>query len=115
MINKDPLLFIPADKSNNLYKTSKNTTTNYCKTTLQLSLTWQRNKAIQLRRILYLKDHKVNFKNDPKCRLFNPSKSEIGIFIKCYPDPVMNKIREKKSEPIAQHSISFIMILSNEK
>ena len=38
MINKDPLLFIPADKSNNLYKTSKNTTTNYCKTTLQLSL-----------------------------------------------------------------------------
>ena len=25
MINKDPLLFIPADKSNNLYKTTKNT------------------------------------------------------------------------------------------
>ena len=25
MINKDPLLFIPADKSNNLCKTSKNT------------------------------------------------------------------------------------------
>ena len=25
MINKDPLLFIPADKSNNLYKVSKDT------------------------------------------------------------------------------------------
>ena len=26
-----------------------------------------------------LKDHKENFVNNPKCRLINPSKSEIGI------------------------------------
>ena len=31
MINKDPLLFIPADKSSNL----KTLTVNYCKTTSQ--------------------------------------------------------------------------------
>ena len=29
-----------------------------------------------------LKDHKPNFKNNPTCRLINPSKSEIGIVSK---------------------------------
>ena len=33
MINKDPLLFIPADKSNNLYQVSKDTISDYCLTT----------------------------------------------------------------------------------
>ena len=40
-----------------------------------------------------LKDHKVNFKNDPKCRLINPAKWEIGIISKHYLELVNNKIR----------------------
>ena len=36
MINKDPFLFIPADKTNNLYKlVIKTPIVNYCKTTSQ--------------------------------------------------------------------------------
>ena len=42
-----------------------------------------------------LKDHKVNFQNDPKCRLINPAKSEIGIISKHYLELINNKIREK--------------------
>ena len=29
-----------------------------------------------------LKDHKENFLNDPKCRLINPSKSQMGVVSK---------------------------------
>ena len=42
-----------------------------------------------------LKDHKVNFQNDPKCRLINPAKLEIGIISKHYVELINNKIREK--------------------
>ena len=31
-----------------------------------------------------LKDHKDNIKNNPKCRLINPSKSEVGRISKAY-------------------------------
>ena len=42
-----------------------------------------------------LKDHKENFKNNPKCRLINPAKSEIGIVNKEYIDSINKIIREK--------------------
>ena len=42
-----------------------------------------------------LKDHKENFQNNPKCRLINPAKSEIGIVSKQYIDQVNKSIREK--------------------
>ena len=42
-----------------------------------------------------LKDHKVNFENDPKCRLINPAKPEIGIISKHYFERINNKSREK--------------------
>ena len=40
-----------------------------------------------------LKDHKVNFKNDPKCTLIKPAKWEIGIISKHYLEFINNKIR----------------------
>ena len=40
-----------------------------------------------------LKDHKVNFKNDPKCTLIKPAKWEIGIIRKHYLEFINNKIR----------------------
>ena len=45
--------------------------------------------------LVTLKDHKVNFQNDPECRLINPAKSEIGIISKDYVELINNKIREK--------------------
>ena len=42
-----------------------------------------------------LKDRKVNFQNDPRCRLINPAKPEIGIISKHYLKPINTKIREK--------------------
>ena len=43
-----------------------------------------------------LKDHKENFKNNLKCKLRNPAKSEIGIVSKEYIDNINKIIREKK-------------------
>ena len=119
MINKDQLLFIPADKSNNLYKVSKDTyskllqdniTKSYKK--YNVSLINNINKEVkviaaelklddrieqfnQRDAFVTLKAHKVNFQNDPKCRLINPAKSEIGIISKHYLELINNKIRER--------------------
>ena len=43
-----------------------------------------------------LKDHRENFKSNPKCRLIYPAKSEIGIVSKEYIDNINKIIREKK-------------------
>ena len=40
-----------------------------------------------------LKDHKENFDSNPKCRLINPSKSELGKVSKIMLDDINNKIR----------------------
>ena len=102
MINKDPLLFIPADKSNNLYKVSKDTyskllqdniTKLYKKSnvtlinninkqakaiTSELNLDNRIEQLNQLEAFVTLKNHKENFQNDLKCRLINPDKSKIS-------------------------------------
>ena len=42
-----------------------------------------------------LKDHKPNFVNNPKCRLINPAKSEIGMISKKCLDKINKVIRSK--------------------
>ena len=42
-----------------------------------------------------LKDHKPNFGNNPKCRLINPAKSEIGMISKKCLDKINKVIRSK--------------------
>ena len=42
-----------------------------------------------------LKVHKENFKNNLKCKLRNPAKSEIGIVSKEYIDSINKFLREK--------------------
>ena len=42
-----------------------------------------------------LKDHKDNFESNPKCRLINPSKSELGKVSKVILDDINNRLREK--------------------
>ena len=101
-IKKSKSLLIPADKTTNMYqmKTNEykkllkdNITSNYRKvdknTINKINLeakqiaeklkiadrveTLNENDAF-----ITLKDHKQNFKNDPKCRLINPTKSDLG-------------------------------------
>ena len=42
-----------------------------------------------------LKDHKASFKNNTKCRLINPSKSEVGLVIKHYLNSIISMVAEK--------------------
>ena len=45
--------------------------------------------------IITLKDHKENFKNNQKCRLINPSKSEMGIVSKKYLENIISRSNSK--------------------
>ena len=42
-----------------------------------------------------LKDHKENFRNSTKCRLINPSKSEVGLISKKYLRNIISEVKEK--------------------
>ena len=42
-----------------------------------------------------LKDHKENFQNNIKCRLINPSKSEVGLVSKCYLSNIIADVSKK--------------------
>ena len=118
-IKKNPKLLIPADKTNNLYKLTteeynklliENISKTYKKTTVSaLNVINTEAKAIakvlilderieqynQNQSFITLKDHKENFQNNPKCRLINPAKSEIGIFSKHYIDQINKSNRRK--------------------
>ena len=117
-INEDPLLFIPADKTNNLYKLSKencnklltdNITNSYKKTntaavnninkeakciTERLHLDDKVEQFNRREAFVTLKDHKENFQKNPKCQLLNPAKSEIGIISKHYIEKINKNIRK---------------------
>ena len=41
-----------------------------------------------------LKDHKDDFANNPKCRLINPAKSELGIVSKKYLERINQEVRK---------------------
>ena len=45
-----------------------------------------------------LKDHKENFRNNIKCRLINPSKSEVGLVSKCYLSNIIANVSKKKNK-----------------
>ncbi len=105
-IRKSPNVIVKADKTSNLYEMTKeeylkllntSVTKSYKKAKpstvnkineeavsiakdLQLC---DRIKALPLKEaFITLKDHKENFNNNPKCRLLNPTKSEIGLVSK---------------------------------
>ena len=105
-IRKSDKIIVEADKTSNLYELTKeqylklleeNVTANYKKVqnstvdiinkeakkiTSDLKLD-DRVRALPLKEaFITLKDHKQNFKSNPKCRLLNPTKSEVGIISK---------------------------------
>ena len=55
-----------------------------------------------------LKDHKDNFNSNPKCRLINPSKSELGKVSKIILDDINNRLRSKLHVNQWQNSTSVI-------
>ena len=102
-IKKDSNLFVPADKTHNFYKLTKEQYNHlldkeiqkeYKKTNISytdeitlkdkqiahnLNLEDRINVTSDREAYITLKDHKDNFTNKPTCRLINPRKTEIGI------------------------------------
>ena len=109
-------MFIFAGKSTNLYemapeqyktilttnvtkiyrKAERSTLLNIDREAKAISKTLQMEKRMALYAerpaFISLKDHKVNFKHNAKCRLINPSKSEMGIVSKTLLEEINNKL-----------------------
>ena len=105
-VRASPSVFVPADKTTNIYKFSpesynkilhENVTANHKKTNnstltkinseakhiaTKLKLQDRIERIAEKPAFITLKDHKDNFENAPKCRLLNPAKSEIGVVSK---------------------------------
>ncbi len=60
-----------------------------------------------------LKDHKENFENNPKCRLINPAKSEIGRISKKILEKINTTIRNTTSLNQWKNSLSVINWFNN--
>ena len=117
-LKNDDKIYVAADKTTNFYKVSvedydklleNNITTDYKKTTeakvkkvamedkkiaTKLNIEDRIYQTTEREAFATLKDHKDNFKTNPKCRLLNPTKPEIG--------KVSKKILQCKIERIKQ-------------
>ena len=111
-------LFVPADKTTNLYKLPpdeynkllhNNVTSSYktANANAQRTINREANKIAKKLNLndrieqiaekpafITLKDHKENFEQNPKCRLLNPAKSEIGVISKHRLQAINEAIRE---------------------
>ena len=119
MINTSASLFVPADKITNLYKVDSRTyekllqdniNPSYEKTdpntakkinneakaiAKKLKLENRIETLTKKEAFITFKDHKPNFINNPKCRLINPAKSNIGKVSKKLLDAINSEIRRK--------------------
>ena len=105
-------LLVPADKTTNLYEMPKadyekllkeNITKSYRKgdnsvyrinneakaIAAKIGLDKKMECFIEKEAYITLKDHKDDFQNNPKCRLINPSKSQMGIVSKKYLEKIV--------------------------
>ena len=120
-IKKSEKVFIFADKTRNIYETDKNTykkllTDNISKTYKKAEYniynkinkeakTITNNYGVSERvgclaksnAFVSLKDHKPNFSSNPKCRLINPAKSEMGKISKYFLEQLNSKVRDLSS------------------
>ena len=129
-------MLIPADKTNNLYEL---TTEEHNKLLIENSKTYKKSTVFAINAInteakaiakdlnlderieqynqnqscATLKDHKENFQKNPKCRLINPAKTEIGIVSKHYIDHVNKFIREKLDINQWRNTKAVITLLQN--
>ena len=118
-IKKSDKIIVKADKTSNLYLLSKdeykkllteNISDNYKisdkdivdninekakKITTKLEIENRVNVLALKNAYITLKDHKANFESKPKCRLINPTKSEIGKISKKILEKINTAIRSK--------------------
>ena len=118
-IKNSDAVFVPADKSRNLYQMSKerytkllreNVTKHYrhapaetCdvinteaqKIATSLGVADRMDTLARKDAFLTLKDHKDNFANNLPCRLINPAKSEIGLISKRILDRINGELKNK--------------------
>lgn len=120
-ITSSEAVYVPADKTTNLYKMSKdmyrklvkdNTTAVYKKAhentrrevdseayfiAADLELADRIDKIAEANAFVTIKDHKDNFPNTIKCRLINPAKSEIGKISKYHLQLINSNIRSSSN------------------
>ena len=118
-IDNTDKVIVKADKTNNKYLIEKNeyltlleknihadykkediknvakVVTEHQKVVTKLGLEERVFKTTPRTAFITVKDHKENFQNDPKCRLLNPTKPEIGRISKKILENVITVIREK--------------------
>ena len=118
-IETESKMFIPADKTRNYYKLTKekhdeliqkhitkdykkcskrtvqNITKNDKKMATKLELDDRIYKTKEKQAFIQLKDHKPSFNNNPTCRLLNPTKSDIGKIAKKKLANIVKTVREK--------------------
>lgn len=116
-IKNSTKLLVEADKTTNLYKLDVSTYNNLLNDNVTASYRIDNNNTVselnkeaknivtelkledKVERMseqpafITLKDHKENFHNNPKCRLINPAKSEIGKISKFHLDKINNELR----------------------
>ena len=117
-IKNSDKIFLLADKTTNIYEVSAddykkllldNVTKDYRQTThtaidnidsealtiaSKLELEDRIERLADDKAFITIKDHKDNFINNPKCRLINPAKSQIGKISKQILDPINSELRE---------------------
>eukprot|EP00794_Sanderia_malayensis_P012450 gene12450-biopygen9924 len=131
-INNSSKAFIPADKTTNYYELDKeqydkllnsNITATYKKANentihdinnearniaSDLNIHDRAERMAERQAFITLKDHKDNFENNPKCRLINPAKSEIGRISKQILERVNSTIRNTTALNQWKNSLSVI-------
>ena len=118
-MKKSKHLYVEADKTTNVYKVSvdkyqqllsNSISVNYKKTNestntsidkeaksiaQDLKLEDRVERFAHRQAFITLKDHKENFANNPKCRLINPAKSEIGLISKRLLENIIHEVKLK--------------------
>ena len=136
-INASKEVYVPADKTTNLYKVppdeykkllSDNITANYKKANKTVKTRIDREAKKIAKKLdlddrieqyaekdafITLKDHKENFENNPKCRLLNPAKSEIGVISSQLLKRINNNLRGTLSVQQWKNSTDVLNFFNN--
>ena len=118
-INKSDKVFVQADKTRNVYKMDKNAYSKLLTENItqkykpssertvdkinkefasiagKLNLNERIDSTTEKQAFITIKDHKSNFESNPKCRLINPTKSELGKVSKQFIGRINSNIRDK--------------------
>ena len=138
-INSSNDLLVSADKTTNVYKMSKDTyrkmlTENITKTykkadneiikdinkeakkiAVNLKLEEKMESYADRNAFITLKDHKENFRRNPKCRLLNPAKSEVGLISKKILERINAEVRSSTQSNQWRSTASVIQWFKNIK